>query len=612
MDRTGLDYPALLEALEDITEALVESKTIMFTKTLTKRLAKHAGTYYIKVHENEIKEILWAYNKLMEHKLTSEDFKIKARIDTLVSFNNRLTAELKLKEKTGSYYIFKAPTKIVGKLESVYVNVVFELDNSTAQLISKTHQDADKVVDFVRQAIVSSTNQALSLEPLPSNMFYSIPFQETSLNLQQPDNLPSLNALNPQFDDTVLFSQNKEGGRVKSNPSFRERVDRLIKEGKKVLKDKGMYVVFDDNTVVINITKAIEEFKKWSIRDFEYEITENGTVRAVRYTNWDEFVNDKNMPLSIEKSKRNILQRIRYVEIFLEHTKEEGITEETIEKFFDWLQYTKQVTNGKNKRIGVSKATFTKYKSHIKKFFEFLKLRDYQGYVGQINYNAKTKRSNKTEVIDEGDIKKLIRQITESNKFTSTEKDWLVGLILLEATTGLRISEALRLKVGDIDFENKIILVRSEITKKDYSRVVYVTEEVARYLRDIVAKYNKNPNDHLFSPDMPGFKEPSKGRITQRLKRAGINFKMKSLRKFYVTMTRNPPKKAFETLKTNKVLESLEFLTAGHKTLQIVESHYDYTQTSVEEILKKAKLLDRLLAKREVYDVIFKDIRFLE
>lgn len=617
MNETGLDYTIIVRVLQDIIEAL--NKTIMFTKTLTKKIVKHSGGYYIKVHEDEIKEIIWAYDKLREFGLTSEDFKIEAMIDTLVSFNNRLSTKLELKKKDGSYYIFRVPARIVGKLESIYVDVVLELDNQIAQLIFKTHQEADKVVDFVRQAIeadqlISLANQGLPVEHLSSNVLPSILTQETSLNVQQSDNLPSLNTLNPQFDDTLLFSQNKDGGRVKSNPSFRERVDKMIKKGKKVLKDKGMYVVFDDEdkTIVIDIKRAIDEFKKWSIRDFEHEITENGTVRTVRYTNWDEFVNDKNMPLSIEKSKRNILQRIRYVEIFLEHTGGE-ITEETIEKFFGWLQEEKQVITGKTKRVGVSKDTFSKYKSHIKKFFEFLKLRHYQDYVARVTYTGKTKRTNRVKVVDENDIKNLIKHIKNSDKFAQKEKYELIGLILLKATTGLRTSEALRLKVGDIDFENRIVLVRSEITKRDYSRIVYITEEVAKYLKDnVVEKYNKNQNDYLFSPSIPAFREPSKSRITQRLKRTGIDFNMESLRKFYVTMTRNPPKESFELLRTNKVLDNLESLTAGHKTLQIVESHYDYTKISVEEILKKAKLLDRLLTKREVYDVVFNGIKFLK
>ncbi|WP_240912234.1 site-specific integrase [Thermococcus sp. GR7] len=619
VNETGLDYTTVVKALQDITEALVESRTIMFTKTLTEKIVKHSGAYYIKVHEDKIKEITWAYNKLRELGLTSEGFKIEARIDTLVGFNNRLSAKLELKKKNGSYYLFKVPTKVIGKLESAYVDVVLELDNPTAQLISRAHQDADKVVDFVRQVIetgqlIDSANQRPSIEHLLSNVPSPMSTQGTIFNVQQPDNLLSSNALSPpQVLDDISLSQNKEvGNMVKGSPSFKELVEKMVGEGKKILKSKSMYIIFDDNTVVIDTTKAIDEFKKWSIRDFEYEMTENGTVRTVRYTDWDEFVNDKNMPPAIEKSRRNILQRIRYVEVFLEYT-QGVITEETIEDFFDWLQYKKPVTNGGTKRRGVSKDTFNKYKSHIKKFFEFLKLRHYQGYVSQVTYTAKTKRTNGAKVVDEDDIKNLIKQLMDSNKFTQKEKDELIGLVLLEATTGLRTSEALRLKVGDIDFGNRVVLVRSEITKKNYSRIVYITEEVARYLKDnVVGKYNKSPNDYLFSPNISGFKESSKGRVTQRLKRIGIDFNMKSLRKFYVTMTRNPPKEAFELLKTNKALDSLEFLTAGHKTLQIVESHYDYTKTSVEEILKKAKLLDRLLTRREVYDVVFNGIKFLE
>ncbi len=618
VNETGLDYTTVVKALQDITEGLVENRTIMFTKTLTEKIVKHSGAYYIRIHEDEIKEILWAYNKLIELGLTSEDFKIKAKIYTLIDINNRLIAELELKKKDGSYYIFKIPTKIVEKLESIYVDVVLELDNPTAQLIFRAHQDADEVVDFVRQAIesgqlVNSVNQGLPFEQLLSNIPTTPTIQTTISNVQPDDSLFSNAVSSPQaLDDIPLLQNRKMGEIVKSNSSFKELVEKIVSEGKKVLKNRGMYVMFDDNTVVIDITKAIDEFKKWSIRDFEYEITENGTVRTVRYTDWDKFVNDKNMPPAIEKSKRNILQRIRYVEIFLEHT-QGVITEETIEEFFDWLQYKKQVTNGKTKMVGVSKDTFSKYKSHIKKFFEFLKLRHYQGYVAQVNYAVKTRKTNGTKVVDENDIKNLIRQIRGSNKFTQEEKDELIGLILLEATTGLRTSEALRLKVGDIDFGNRIVLVRFEITKRNYSRIVYITKEVANYLKNtVVEKYNKSSNDYLFSPNIQGFRESSKGRVTQRLKRAGIDFNMKSLRKFYVTMTRNPPKEALELLRTNKALDSLEFLTAGHKTLEIVESHYDYTKTSVDEILKKAKLLDRLLTMREIYDVVFNGIKFLE
>ncbi|KUH33343.1 hypothetical protein APY94_06295 [Thermococcus celericrescens] len=589
----NIDQSTVGEALEEVIDSLVERKTILFTKQLTKAVAKHSGVYQIKIHEGEIKDILWAYNKLRELGLTSEGFKIKVYIDTLIGINKRLKVELKLKRKEGQYYIFKVPTEDAEKLESKFVDILVVLDNKTSQLILKATEDAENIIDSVRE-IIESRRLIPSMSSWPAPPCFS--------DLQHPVSQTGLGHQNLSQKDVV-----KSEGNIVQNP-----VGQDAKESKKILKRSKLYDVLEGGVIFIKVKDALEEFKKWSIRDFRYEIYENGKTKTVTYNDWDEFVNDRNMPPVIEKSKRNILQRIRYVEVFLEHT-QGVITEETIEEFFDWLQYKKPITNGKTVRSGVSKDTFNKYKSHIKKFFEFLKLRHYQGYVAQVNYTVKTRKTNRVKVVDENDIKNLIRYIRSSNKFSQEEKDELVGLILLEATTGLRTSEALRLKVGDIDFGNRIVLVRSEITKKNYSRIVYITKEVANYLKDtVVGKYNKGSNDYLFSPNISGFKESSKGRVTQRLKRAGIAFNMKSLRKFYVTMTRNPPKEALELLRTNKALDSLEFLTAGHKTLEIVESHYDYTKTSVDEILKKAKLLDRLLAQRDVYDVVFNNTRLLE
>ena len=55
VNETGLDYAIVWKALQDITKALVESRTIMFTKTLTEKIVKHSGAYYIKVHEDKSK-----------------------------------------------------------------------------------------------------------------------------------------------------------------------------------------------------------------------------------------------------------------------------------------------------------------------------------------------------------------------------------------------------------------------------------------------------------------------------------------------------------------------------------------------------------------------------
>jgi len=170
--------------------------------------------------------------------------------------------------------------------------------------------------------------------------------------------------------------------------------------------------------------------------------------------------------------------------------------------------------------------------------------------------------------------------------------------------TGLRFSEAMRLEKRDFDWDNRIGIVRSSKSKKSYARPIFITEEVKEYLEALTKKYEKDDDDLLFDRSIKFFSQPHKVRVTEYLKKMGIDLKMSGLRDSYATL--------FDrySLEVNSDID-IESLTAGHSP-EIRNRHYHQIKTRFEEIFDKKELFkeeyEYVILLRKQYDKIMKKL----
>jgi len=308
-----------------------------------------------------------------------------------------------------------------------------------------------------------------------------------------------------------------------------------------------------------------------------------------------------------EKSERYIKQKIEFVKEFLEFCNFK-VTEQCIIDFFNYIQFEKKLKG----QIGVRKSTFDKYKTFITAF-----LKDANPSliyaVKSREYTAGHKELDKCPVLSVEDIRKLIRDIqaAQHRKLTEQDRDELVGLVLLLAVSGMRQTEAMRLRVSDIFFDNRVVILRKEITKKEYSRYAFITTEVRDYLLStVVRKYNKGPDDPLFNRNLWIFNYQGSNdfKTSRRLKESlKIDFNLSCLRKFYVSMLQDADTEQKELI---EALRDLEMATAGHKSELIVRKHYSFADMNIESVLSKNELR-RLRSRQKVYDSVFEKVKFL-
>jgi integrase len=121
----------------------------------------------------------------------------------------------------------------------------------------------------------------------------------------------------------------------------------------------------------------------------------------------------------------------------------------------------------------------------------------------------------------------------EINRLITVCSGWLKAVILISIYCGLRRSETLSLKWGDIDFDNKLILVR--MSKSGKSRVSHMPQIVVNELREL--KKMSGTSEYLFINAKGRPLKSATGSFRNALARAGIRrIRFHDLRHTYGSM----------------------------------------------------------------------------
>ncbi|WP_245526129.1 tyrosine-type recombinase/integrase [Archaeoglobus profundus] len=169
-------------------------------------------------------------------------------------------------------------------------------------------------------------------------------------------------------------------------------------------------------------------------------------------------------------------------------------------------------------------------------------------------------------------VRDLLREIDE--KLSGPYRLKLKSAVLLSATSGLRAEELYKLRLEDIDLENRTIFVRAEIAKDYEDRVTFFSKEA----QDVLEEYL-----NTFKPSNPLF---SKKSLLHQFSKLDTRLRMKHMRKFF---SQQSDRLGMPT--------AVKKILMGHSTAGDVDlSHYDFQD---EEELKK------------IYDEYWKNFRIL-
>jgi integrase/recombinase XerD len=255
-------------------------------------------------------------------------------------------------------------------------------------------------------------------------------------------------------------------------------------------------------------------------------------------------------------SPQTVKTYLYYNQRFLDFIKKqpEAISEDDIKSYLANLLSERNVSNS---TLALVKAALTFY---------------YKEILGK-NVNIKTPKIAKQVpvVLTKDEVRKMI-------EMTKNQKHRL--LIEFLYSTGVRLSECINIKLGDLEINEKIGWVRSGKGNKD--RMIILSEKIIEQL-DGYVQGKKHSSEYLFS----GWSEKLSPRSIQKLvnlaaKRAGINkpVHVHTLRHSFAT----------HLLESGTDVRKIQVLL-GHSNLNTTQK---YTQVSTTELKKIKSPLDEL------------------
>ena len=216
-----------------------------------------------------------------------------------------------------------------------------------------------------------------------------------------------------------------------------------------------------------------------------------------------------------KKTKRSYEQTLRLFAKYLEDvenvTSSKEVTREMVNKYIVYLKERGKYTITSNENSikynkpsnrtdydkPIQNVTINNYVRNLKVYFNFMA----DSYLIRVNPMAKTKflkaaRKKKAFLSDE-DFTKLIKGM-DTSKYAEYRDSVVIQLIF---DTGMRVGETLLINVTtDIDFQNRAINLRAEITKAKIARTVFFSYRTAEILKRWIKYKDRYVESNLLFP----------------------------------------------------------------------------------------------------------------
>ncbi len=277
-------------------------------------------------------------------------------------------------------------------------------------------------------------------------------------------------------------------------------------------------------------------------------------------------INDfKKYIISKGYSKNTLISYINDLYYFYVFIKKDlkSITEEDIRDYLEYLNLQKEKPSSIRRKI-----------STFKSFYKFLYNNNYidkKNYpLSKISYPKTEKKLPKFIYYND-----LLELINESSK----DKDGIRDRLIIEMlyATGVRVSELVNIKINDIDFNNRKIVVCGKGNKE---RIVYYGEYAEEILKEYLLTHKKNLNNYLFIN--------SKGnKITDR----GIRYIISNIVNKLSIKTHITPHVLRHTFATDMLNNGCDIKVVqellGHSSLKATQIYTHVTNERLKEVYYK-------------------------
>ena len=176
------------------------------------------------------------------------------------------------------------------------------------------------------------------------------------------------------------------------------------------------------------------------------------------------------------------------------------LTPAIMTEFFRRLEIRTRTVGRGIKKVGVKKSTIATYRSKLNCFFAWLEIK---GHIAQNPFSVMRYpdvRYDDRKFLSRDDIQRIFTTLVlgalQQSSFIQKRNLALFAALLY---TGIRRGELLNLLVTDIDMRRKELTVRAETSKSKVRRVVPISAELMKLLRDYLLERVRLTTPFLFA-----------------------------------------------------------------------------------------------------------------
>lgn len=248
-----------------------------------------------------------------------------------------------------------------------------------------------------------------------------------------------------------------------------------------------------------------------------------------------------------------------------------------------WSDHPTSPTQG----VGVSPRSINNIIRVLRIFFNFLVAEKLLADNPASTVKYQEEARDTFEIFSDDDILNLLA--TPNRRTYTGMRDYTMMLILIDC--GCRIGELTNIKVGDINFATRQIVISAEIAKTNETRVVPISQKTVKELRDLVNYVGGNKEDYVFLTQFGEryFADTFAKMLKKYGKKAGITGVRVSPHTFRNYM-------AVKFLKTNGDPFTLMRIL-GHKDFAMTNRYIKYSNVDLSEQFDKSSPVMNLIDK---------------
>lgn len=207
----------------------------------------------------------------------------------------------------------------------------------------------------------------------------------------------------------------------------------------------------------------------------------------------------------------------------------------------------------------------------------------------EFNYSLKLKVMKTPEdtikPLSDSDVKKMLKSPDKSTY--SGYRDFTLMVLFLDC--GIRVSEAMNLKISDIDLKIGLLNVRAESAKTRVARQLPISSKTCKLLKELVKIADDNKSEYIFQSTYGG--RLDKNVVIQNFekygKRAGVKVRCTPHVWRHTFSTNFVKSNAGDIFTLQRIL--------GHSTLAMCRKYIQLENSDIVKKHKEIKLLDKYL-----------------